>query len=361
MANLTRTQNSTSDVKKFQPNQFTPYKTIEISPLPRFERVPITEYIRSFPGIDLEEICFLMHIDRGMLNKVFVDPLINFREGGKHVGGYYSKELNIIGINPIILLQGEAALAHVLYHESLHAGFVLNEENERITGIMDEGLVETLTVKRMIEAYGCDPIKSGYQEIVDELFQYFGNFSDTEILNDISDNHVTTLDNILEKIVLWPLVRTGNINNLTRDRIKSELFSKWMFIRRYFNRLLNDVDGRNVNPFEDAIMDVSEYKLDNLMNRAVELMIETFGIYDIFSEIADEINCEITKAAVIEGLKNSDKLRYIFKYLVESEESRSIEDSLNRIPFSKSFYEKLHEFVAAATIQRYSQFYPVES
>ncbi len=332
----------------------TPYKTqnsytVEIKPFPSYESVQITEYLEeNFPGFNILKLCKLLNIDQDALTKIFIDPTINFHKEGSSIGGYYSLDNKTIGINPLLLLQGEEALAQVLYHESLHAGFILNEKGERIPGIKDEGLVETLTIKRMIETYGYIPVQSGYQNIVNELHQYFSDFSDKEILEQISDNNINTLDAMLEKIVLWPLIKSENIYNLTPEKIRSDLQSKWLFIRKYFNRLINDVSRRDVNPFEKAIMAADEYKFNNLMNRAAELLIDSNGIDEVFIELSwDAPN--LTKDEILKRLGKSDKFKYILRYLSFGQESSNTENAERYKYFSKEFYSKLNKFVAQAS------------
>lgn len=185
--------------------------------------------------------------------------------------GYYALEEKYIAISPMFLMSAtEEEIAHVLIHEGIHAGIYTGGVEVR-----DEVLTETMAKKKMGEVYGDeDAFISGYQGMVDEMHEFFGEMSYEEMAESIENGDEKTFDNILELIVVRPLLKSELPENLKWQKIEKELYKKWDMIKRLFPRILNSIEGRFTGPHEEARMHVFSYKLEGLMEKVAGKFLE---------------------------------------------------------------------------------------
>lgn len=175
------------------------------------------------------------------------------------IGGFYNPYTKKIAINEYYLTATPNVISHVLIHESIHAGWL-----GQLHGIevMDESLTELMTRKLIRDHFGQIDFTSGYVGLVKDLEELLGNenipvdqLTDL-VLNEESD----TLDNILEQVVLKPLIEKfkimGDLELLSDRKILQELQEKWNLINTLFPRLLHAINGN-----AQALHDAADYAL----------------------------------------------------------------------------------------------------
>lgn len=189
-----------------------------------------------------------------------------------NVGGYYTpgRKPPILAISPMLLLYGsESQIAHVLFHEGLHAGIYTDG-----VPLMEEVVVETMTKKKMDEVYGKNDFASGYDGMVKEVAEYFGELSFSEMQERIEDGDEETFNNLLELIVVEPAFNSKNIQDFRWERIQGRLKKKWDMILRLFPRMVNTIADNNRGLHESGAMSFYSYKLEGLLNATAERIIE---------------------------------------------------------------------------------------
>lgn len=260
-----------------------------------------------------------------------------------NIGGYYSPDRNIIAINPMLLLHGkERDIAHVLYHEGLHSG-IYSEGTE----IMEEVVVETMTKKKIADLYGESTFRSGYDGMVNEAEKFFGDLSYEEMVEQIEDGNDETFDNFLELAVVRPLIGEEDHTKLTWSEIRKSLKKKWGMLKKLFPRMINKLAKNNKGLHEDADMEVYEYKLDNLLERAAK---------KIFSDNRDalaEILVDVTEAASLNPM-NSDRIEKLltllgYGYLLD-EEPKFMAKMIDQFMFQANLLKDNDEEVTAEKI-----------
>lgn len=260
-----------------------------------------------------------------------------------NIGGYYSPDRNVIAINPMLLLHGkERDIAHVLYHEGLHSG-IYSEGTE----IMEEVVVETMTKKRMAELYGESTFRSGYDGMVKEAEEFFGELSYEEMVEQIEDGNDETFDNFLELAVVRPLIGEEDHTKLRWSEIRKSLKKKWSMLKKLFPRMINKVAKNNKGLHEDAEMEAYEYKLENLLERAAK---------DIFSnhkEILSEIFVDVSDGASLNPM-NSDRIKKLltrlgYGYLLD-EEPKFMEKMIDQFIVQSEILKENDEEVTAEKI-----------
>jgi hypothetical protein len=209
-----------------------------------------------------------------------------------NVGGYFSPDYNILAINPWVLLySSEREIAHILFHEGLHAGIYTDGVN-----VMDETLVETLTKKKISEVYGGATFRSGYDGLVKEASEFFGKISFDEIVEKVEDGDEETFDNLLEIFVVRPMIGEKNIKDLTWTGVQRELSKKWKLLKKFFPRMINKIAKNNRGLHDEAGMEPYQYKLDGLLEKMASRIIGSNPevILEIFLKITKkgEINLE---------------------------------------------------------------------
>jgi hypothetical protein len=184
------------------------------------------------------------------------------------IGGYYYK--GVIALNPWLLLYGkEQDIAHVLFHEGLHAGVFTNGIE-----VDDESFVETMTKKRMEEIYGTTGMKTGYDNLVDDFQEHFGNMSFNDLSTLVENGDEQTFDNLLEILVVNESLETGDINELGWESIEKKLKKAWGILQELFPRMINSVAGRNVGPHAGTNVELHHIKLDGLLENAAEKILQ---------------------------------------------------------------------------------------
>ncbi|GAB4284189.1 MAG: hypothetical protein Kow0081_1250 [Candidatus Dojkabacteria bacterium] len=200
-----------------------------------------------------------------------------------NVGGYYSPDLNIIAINPMLLLHGsEKEIAHVLFHEGIHAGIYTKG-----TEVLEEVVTETMAKKRIQELYGGPPPRSGYDGLVKEADEMFGDLEYNEMVEQVEDGDEATFDNYLELIIIRPAIGDADYSKLNWKEIRKSLKKKWKLLKKLFPRMINKIAKNNRGLHEDAKMEAYEYKLEGLLERAATKIISENKdiIVDIFLDI----------------------------------------------------------------------------
>lgn len=150
-----------------------------------------------------------------------------------NVGGYYSpSEPDSIYISPMMLLYGSIEdILQVLQHETDH-----------YCGIYEESITDYLTLAQRTEAGFAGETVAGYHELNALLTQHLGQLSPRELLDlVVVDNDYHTLINFLEKIVVEPLLASGNEELLTAEIIEKAVQEMWPIIQKLFPRLLHSV------------------------------------------------------------------------------------------------------------------------
>ncbi len=260
-----------------------------------------------------------MGIKQKYWKKILIGP-IDYIVGNTGVkGGYADTEeeaTSFIMLTPKIFKESIkyenplAYLMHVIYHEALHAGYVENVEGIKIG---DEGLVEALTIMKIKKLFGKFEMHSAYLPIVEQLQQYFEDFTDEEIMQQLDTDAGTTLDNILEFIILNPIINEKNIDGLKWFKIQEALERKWDFLQKYFNRLLNEFDENNDNPHEKSQVNISKYKLNNLLKKSAAKIFEENLLQNILIKIFLGFNLnEVTPQVLEQRLKE-----YGYFYLID--------------------------------------------
>lgn len=254
-----------------------------------------------------------------------------------NVGGYFSPDHNILAINPWVLLySSEKEIAHILFHEGLHAGIYSNG-----TRVMDETLVETMTKKKMDEVYGGATFRSGYDGLVKEASEFFGELSFDQIIEKIEDGDEETFDNMLEILIVRPMVAQKNIRDLTWTGVRKELSKKWKLIKKFFPRMVNKIAKNNRGLHEEAGMEPYQYKLDGLLEKTASRIIGSNP------EIILEVFLKITKKGEVNLEK--ERLRSIFvksgyRYIYDLEPDyieKSIERFITEVQLLKEQDEKI--------------------
>jgi len=234
----------------------------EILTLNRFEQVSLNPEIEIFDFLSAyapQRINLLNNI----LNKTgfkghFDGDLIVDLKMASNAGGYFDME-DTIAINPLILLTGtEEEIAHILIHESHHAGIYPNKNGKKIK-IIEEVLTETLTIAMMKQIYGEVGIVSGYQDIVDILSAYVPGLTYLQIYEKISNGDENTLDNMIELIVGKSVLDSKNIIQLQWESIEAILKSQWKKISCMFPRIMNSTFNTNAGLHDESKVSFEEY------------------------------------------------------------------------------------------------------
>lgn len=238
---------------------------------------------------------------------------IEFKFGGKlivdltmpmRVGGYFSPGSNIIAINPFLLLHGsENEIAHVLFHEGLHAGAYGPQ-------VLDESLTETLTKKKIQEVYGGSELKSGYDGLVKQANQFFGDLTYKELAKYIEDGDEDTLNNLLELIVVKPLLDKSDLPNW--HDVKKKLKTQWQILKRLFPRMMNSIGNKTSDLHEEAKLDFHEYKLEGLLKKTAQKAFEEERVSSLVRKIIKAKKL-VSKGEVIKELINQG-YSYMYDY-----------------------------------------------
>ncbi len=244
-----------------------------------------------------------------------------------YVGGYYAEQINTIAINPFLLLYGsEKDIAHVLFHEGLHAGIYTESK------VDDEALVESMTKRRMKEIYGGGEMKTGYDELVDDFNKYFGDLSFGDLSEMIEGGDDETFDNLLEVMVVNPEIKNGDIDSLSFLEIKKKLANVWSVLQKLFPRMMNSISNRNVGPHSGTNVELHHFKFDSLLDKTARQVIgENQELLDEIFETICIDNKEYTKEEVVDQMFKLG-LGYLFDY-----ERDFIEEKISEFIKQKSF------------------------
>lgn len=203
-----------------------------------------------------------------------------------NVGGYYSPNKHILAINPYLLLTGsEQEIAHVLYHEGLHAGIFTQG-----TKIMEEVVVETMTKKKMEELYGQSTFKSGYDGMVKDAESFFGDLAFDDMKDMIEDkDDEETFDKFMSLAVVKPTLREEKYKELTWDAIQRRLKQRWSLFKELFPRMMNNIVKNNRGLHDGAGMEAYQYKLDGLLAETAKDILSNHQnvLVDIFLDITN--------------------------------------------------------------------------
>lgn len=245
-----------------------------------------------------------------------------------NIGGYYNLK-DTIGINPMYLMYAtEAQIASIVVHEGIHAGVYTESE------VHDESITETLARKKIEEVYNTQGF-AAYENLVSQIQDYFGNHSFQEIVEMIENGDEETFDNFLELIVVKPLLEDEDTRSVTWQAIEKRLKKQWKFIKEMFPRIINSIESRDVNPHEDATMDVRSYKLEGLLEKAANQIIDNPEfLADVFFNATRHITSIVTSTDVIETLQDEG-----YGYLIDFNKEKIL-------PFIDTFTEinNLHVF-----------------
>jgi len=216
----------------------------------------------------LEEIAREMDIPYEYFNqireRVFFNPLTPiFRP--KVMGGFNTEEI-YIELNPAILEMPNAKLmiAHVFFHEYNH-----------MIGIYDEAITELMTVRKMKEVYKQVGFESGYSKIVNDLELLLGNRTYEELKAMMDMNQSDALNNMVAEIVVKDIFENSDseqqlFENLRIGNLMYSAKYKWNKILELFPRLINSLDNKGKNLFEDAAMDWYQLNKRSIANMVIE-------------------------------------------------------------------------------------------
>lgn len=241
--------------------------TFEIKQFADLERglapgeISIERLLVNFP----ERYELLQNVIRTLDEPSFHGRIITNRYMASNVGGYYNTDGNI-AINPHILLFGtEIDIAKVLAHEYLHPE--LAAMNGRAS---DESVTQLLTRQKMKMVYGTEDVESGYDDLVAELIQYFGDMPYDLLLEMMQANDQETLDKVVDLMAVRPNAQTFNIENLTWQGLQQQLTDVWPQLLRLFPRLVNSFQQNGAGVHDAATMSANDYDLEKLQRRAIE-------------------------------------------------------------------------------------------
>ncbi len=217
-----------------------------------------------------------------------------------NVGGYFSPDNGMIAINPMVLLYGtEQEIAHILFHEGLHAGIYTQ------SSIMDEALVESMTKKKIHELYGGQAFKSGYDDIVEEINEFFGDMSFESMSNLIEDGDQSTFDNLLKVIVVDKSINDG-LDALSWQSIEYRLGKNWKTLQTLFPRMMNKLAGKNVGLHAPANVSLHQFELEGVLAKAA------MQIVSEHPELLDELMEKILEKRKISEISNDELVEQIF-------------------------------------------------
>jgi len=159
-----------------------------------------------------------------------------------NVPACYVPALNEIWIDPNKLLNySDDQLAHVIYHEALHAGLAIVGHK-----ILDESLTDLITELKIRKEYPYTEFRSGYSDIVDDLISFLPNVSFEELESMIEDEEIGNFDfeTILFKLAtaeIFNLEETEfseeSVKFLSEEYINRKLRYRWIEIVQLFPRL----------------------------------------------------------------------------------------------------------------------------
>ena len=217
------------------------------------------------------------------------------------IGGYFSRKNSedTVAINPLLLLYGsEKDIAHVLYHEGLHAG--LYTSGIRVD---DESFVEAMTKKKIAEIYGGEKVTSGYDTLVNDFNQYFGSMSFNELKDLIETGDEDTFDNLLEVIVVNQSVNLDDFRSLSFEEILKKLKGVWGTLQKLFPRMMNKIAGNNYDPHVETKVELYHFKFDSLLNKTAKKIInENLEIFENVFEKIFEQDRNYSKKQIIDEL-----------------------------------------------------------
>lgn len=227
-----------------------------------------------------------------------------------NVGGYFSPGKNILAINPYLLLSGtEEEIAHVLYHEGLHAGIFTNG-----TQLMEEVVVETMTKKKIEDLYGKSTFKTGYDSLVEDASKFFGDLSFDDMKEMVEDEEdQSSFDKFMSLAVVNPSIRNQKIEDLKWNSIQNNLKQKWGMLKELFPRTINSIAKNNKGLHEAAKMEAHQYKLEGLLeNTARDIMANHQDLLiEIFLEVTQNGEKSLDSEEII-SLLMKDGYGYLY-------------------------------------------------
>lgn len=251
-----------------------------------------------------------------------------------YVGGYYAESIETIAINPMLLLMGtEKQIAHVLFHEGLHAGIYTDG-----TKVDDESLVEAMTKKKMEELYG-GGIQSGYDGLVTEFNEYFGDTSFSELSEMVESGDEDTFNNMLEVMVLNRQMDNDSIEDLSFEEIKRKLKDVWSTLQKLFPRMMNSIANRNIGPHAGTNVELHHFKMDELLENMARKIIGEKP--ELFQKLFEELTPEDKEYNVMDVVRGMFDLGIGYLFDAEPEFVRGkIEKFLeykNTVSFCRNF------------------------
>lgn len=160
----------------------------------------------------------------------------------KNVPACYVPALNLVWIDPFKVIDlPDDALAHIIYHEAIHAGLALAGHK-----ILDESLTDLISELKIRKEYPYTRFRSGYSDLVDDLISFLPNVSFEDLQSMIEDEDTEKFD--LETI-LFKLATTDSfkivevelseltIERFSEDYINRKLRYRWDEIVKLFPRL----------------------------------------------------------------------------------------------------------------------------
>lgn len=216
-----------------------------------------------------------------------------------YVGGYYDLK-DTIAINAFYLLYAsEVEIASILAHEGIHAGVYTDGVN-----VEDESVTETLARKKINDVYS-DQGFPAYEDLVSQVKEFFGDYSFEEMVELIENGDEETFDNFLELIVINPLCESEDPRDLEWSSIDKKLKKQWKFVKQMFPRMINSIQERNVNPHEEATMDVQQYKLEGLLAKAAEKITNDYAkLADIIIASTKHVHTLVTSQTIYDVLRD---------------------------------------------------------
>ncbi|MEO6729037.1 MAG: hypothetical protein ABIM99_03885 [Candidatus Dojkabacteria bacterium] len=242
--------------------------------VPSFENAPSQEQLTKQGLIPLEKIGELSEILENIAiktgipradfnlvkSRLFLNPTLAITDPHQ-LGGFHT-EHKYIQFNPYVLEDpnAEFLIAHVFFHEYQH-----------MIGFDDEAIVEMMTIKKMMEAYGRVGIQSGYVNIVEELQGLIGEKSYDELYDLMNRSNSERLDTFLKEMIMKSVFDSyfpGLLENIKVSEIMLSAQRKWKYLLELFPRLVNQVSGKDY--FEKATMSWFEYNKTGIEDAIAE-------------------------------------------------------------------------------------------
>ncbi len=290
------------------------------------------ETTELIPGINDSRFEYLQSRIESLLLKLGINPdtkKFKFQIIPENsVPACYVPGLDVVWIDPVKAVNySEEALAHILYHESLHMGLAIPGHK-----IIDEALTDMITELKLRKIYPYTTFRSGYSGIVDDLISFLPNVTFEEMESMIEDDESESLD---FETILWKLatadvfkydengnfdIEQGGVYLLDSEAIDRKLRYRWDEITELFPRLGWKFLGMDPLEHPELLhspvrLPLNEGIIDKVLKRIKEIVAKNSGLLL-------KLNNQIIEFARINSISfeqavNELGLDYLVEYFVE--------------------------------------------